>query len=289
MTVFSNQNYEDQDDGRILKAARKQQYIVFPAPIFFLNNELKAELGMKMKKEEEEADDAKFCSLKVPMDHEDKESKTYMVRVKKYDSGTPEEFLKWLLILNEQVKNNGYNTNYDNVMNLAQAMLAGRSLEASLNEKRSQEAKNRIRKAKTQKEHTTSQIYDFAIFELAIRAFDIQSGLRDAFGRQREYTRRDLFMGKLNPEKFSPRLQDLNRYLDFIPIEKTSDSNKITKAYGKSLPEDEIRSIIGRAIPPEWTVNLLAFGKEPWRFKDLEDQLNMYRQQWQADQQKQIK
>jgi hypothetical protein len=54
------------------------------------------------------------------------------------------------------------------------------------------------------------------------------------------------------------------------------------------LPEDEIRSIMGRAIPPEWTVNLLALEKEPWRFKDLEDQLNMYRQQWQADQQKQI-
>jgi hypothetical protein len=45
---------------------------------------------------------------------------------------------------------------------------------------------------------------------------------------------------------------------------------------------------MGRIIPPEWTVNLLALGKEPWRFKDLEDQLNMYRQQWQADQQKQI-
>jgi hypothetical protein len=37
------------------------------------------------------------------MDHEDKESKTYVVKVKKYDSGTPEEFLKWLLILNEQI------------------------------------------------------------------------------------------------------------------------------------------------------------------------------------------
>jgi phosphopantetheine adenylyltransferase len=55
----------------------------------------------------------------------------------------------------------------------------------------------------------------------------------------------DLFMGKLNQEKFSQRLQDLDRYLDFIPIEKTSDINKITRAYGKSLPEDEIRSIMG--------------------------------------------
>jgi hypothetical protein len=94
-------------------------------------------------------------------------------------------------------------------------------------------------------------------------------------------------MGKLNPEKFSQRLQDLNRYLDFIPIEKTSNSLKTTKAYEKSFPEDEIRSIMGQAIPPEWTVNLLALGKEPWRFKDLDDQLNVYRQQWQADQQNQ--
>jgi hypothetical protein len=45
---------------------------------------------------------------------------------------------------------------------------------------------------------------------------------------------------------------------------------------------------MGRAIPPEWTVNLLALGKEPWRFKYLEGQLNMYLQQWQADEQKQI-
>jgi hypothetical protein len=52
MTVFSKQNDEDQDDGRILKAARKQQYIMFPTPIAFLNHELKSELGMKTKKEE---------------------------------------------------------------------------------------------------------------------------------------------------------------------------------------------------------------------------------------------
>jgi hypothetical protein len=75
MTVYRKESYEDQDDGCIFKARRKQQYIMFPSPIAFLNYELKAELRMKSKKEEEE-DDAKFCSLKVPMDHEDKESKT---------------------------------------------------------------------------------------------------------------------------------------------------------------------------------------------------------------------
>jgi hypothetical protein len=68
--------------------------------------------------------------------------------------------------------------------------------------------------------HTPQQIYDCAMFELAIHAFDIQSGWRDAYDRQIEYMRRDLFIGKLNPEKFSQRLQDLNKYLDCIPIEK---------------------------------------------------------------------
>jgi hypothetical protein len=100
--------------------------------------------------------------------------------------------------------------------------------------------------------------------------------------------RRDLFMGKLNPDKFSQRLQDLNKYLDYIPIERTKMTDKTQKAYGKSLTDDDNRSIMGRAIPPEWTVDLLALGKEHWQFKDLEDQLNVYRKQWQADQQKQI-
>jgi hypothetical protein len=95
MRVFRKQNYEDPDDGHILKAARKQQYIMFPPPISFLNDELKTKLGMKMKKEEEEADDAKCCSLKFLIDHEDKESKTYVVKIKTYDYGTPEELLKW--------------------------------------------------------------------------------------------------------------------------------------------------------------------------------------------------
>jgi hypothetical protein len=185
------------------------------------------------------------------MDHEDKDSKTYIVKVKTYDYGTPEEFLKWRLILNEQMKNHGYAGRYGMIMNLAQAVLAGCSLEAFLMERRSQEAKNRIRKAKSQTEHTPNQTYEYAIFELALLAFDIQSGWRDAYERQRDYTRSYLFMGKLNPEKFSQRLKDLNRYLDFIPIEKTSDKDKIVKAYGKSLSEDEIRSIMVRAIPPE--------------------------------------
>jgi hypothetical protein len=141
---------------------------MFPVPISFLNDELKAELGMKSKKEKEDETSDEFCSLKVPIDHEDKYSKTYAVKVKRYDSGSPEEFLKWRLILAEQVKNNGYGDNPDNIMNLAQAMLAGRSLEAFLNEKRSQEAKNKVRKFKTLAEHTPNQICDFAIFELSI-------------------------------------------------------------------------------------------------------------------------
>jgi hypothetical protein len=78
MMVFSKQNYEDQDEGRIMKAARTQQYIIFPAPNSFLNDELKTEIGMNSKTDE-------FCSLKVHIDHEDKESKMHMAKVKKYD------------------------------------------------------------------------------------------------------------------------------------------------------------------------------------------------------------
>jgi hypothetical protein len=69
---------------------------------------------------------------------------------------------------------------------------------------------------------------------------------------------------------------------------KENKKTPIVKAYGKAMPDDEIRFIMERAIPPEWTVNLLALGKEPWKFRDLNDQLATYRQQWQSDQQTQI-
>jgi hypothetical protein len=98
-----------------------------------------------------------------------------------------------------------------------------------VSERRSQATNNKTRKAKEQTEYTPQQIYDLAIFELAIHAFDIQSGWRDAFERQREYMRRELFMGKLNPERSSQRLQDLNKYLDYIPIERTKMADKPRK------------------------------------------------------------
>jgi hypothetical protein len=85
-----------------------------------------------------------------------------------------------------------------------------------------QEIKKKTIKSKEQTDCTPYQVYDFTIFELAICTCDIQSGWRDTFERHREDRRRDLFMGKLNPEKFSQRLQDMNKYLDFIPIEKST-------------------------------------------------------------------
>jgi hypothetical protein len=154
-----------------------------------------------------------------------------------------------------------------------------------VNERRAQMAKNDIREAKNQNELNEQKIHDYAIFELDIRAFDNQRVWRDDFERQREYMGKDLFMGKLNPEKFSQILEEMNKYLDYIPVEK---SNPKRMAYVQSLSYYEIRAIVGRAIPLEWTVNMLSMGKEPWKFKDLDDQLNNNRQQWQADQQKQI-
>jgi hypothetical protein len=47
--------------------------------------------------------------------------------------------------------------------------------------------------------------------------------------------KRDLFMGKLNAEKFSQRLQDMNKYFDYIPTERSPGADKTQKAYGKFI------------------------------------------------------
>jgi hypothetical protein len=158
---------------------------------------------------------------------------------------------------------------------LAQAMLHVLRLDAFVNERRAQMSKNKIRAAKNQTERNEQYIHDYAIFELAIRASDIQSGWRDAFEHQRDCMRRDLFMGKLNPEKSSQSLEEMNKYLDYISIKKR---NPTRMSYGQALLDDEIRSIMGRVIPPEWTVNMLSMGKKPWKFKELDDQLSTYHQ-----------
>jgi hypothetical protein len=123
----------------------------------------------------DEEDDTKFFSLKVPIDPADKDSKTYIVKIHKYDTGTPEEFLKWQMTLMEKIKVNGYEGKYDMAMNLAQAMLHGRGLDAFVHERRAQMAKNKTRAAKNQNELNEQHIHDYAIFLLAIIAFDIQS------------------------------------------------------------------------------------------------------------------
>jgi hypothetical protein len=100
---------------------------------------LKAEIGLKAKKEKEEETSDNYGQGVKNLHHEGEEIGI---------TTSPEEFLKWRLILAEQVKKNGYGDNADSSMNLAQTMLEGRRLEAFLTDKRSQEAKNRVRKSK---------------------------------------------------------------------------------------------------------------------------------------------
>jgi hypothetical protein len=128
----------------------------------------------------------KCCILKVQIDGSYKDSNIHTIKIRRYDMGSPEDFLKWWITLNEQIKNNGFAGNYDMVMNVAQAMLAGRSLDAFVTEIRAQEVKNKTRLAKKATELTPQQLYDCAIFELLTHAFDTHSGCRDAFEWQHE-------------------------------------------------------------------------------------------------------
>jgi hypothetical protein len=194
MMVYSKQSYDNQDDERILKAVQKQHYIMFPVPFTF------SMMSSKQNRDEED-DDAIFSSLKVSMDHEDKDSKACVVEIKESDTGTLEEFLRWRLNLNEQMKNHGDSGIYKMVMNFP------------------------------------NQCWQDA-------AFGTQSGRRDNFERQRKYMIRDIFLRNLNPDKLSEILRDMNKYLYYIPIERTTVADKTKKAYGNSLPDAEIRSIM---------------------------------------------
>jgi hypothetical protein len=121
-----------------------------------LKDELKTELGMKIKKEERE-DEVNFFSLNVPIDAANKDSKTYNFKTRKYDMGLPEDFLKWRTPLNEQIKKYGFARNYEMAIHLARAILTDFSLDAFVKERRAQEVKNKTRLAKKTTELTVQQ------------------------------------------------------------------------------------------------------------------------------------
>jgi hypothetical protein len=64
-----------------MKAAWMQHYVMFPTPISFLDHELKAELGIKAKKEKGGETSDNYFSLKSPLTTLTSESVTDFVNI----------------------------------------------------------------------------------------------------------------------------------------------------------------------------------------------------------------
>ena len=177
MTVHSKHNYDE--DGRLQKAARKQQYTLFPAPIPFLNQELKDELGMSYKEVEEPAK-SRYAELKVPTDYKDAKTVYWNAKTLKYNKGTAEEFLKWRATLLSFTKNYGYDQFPGKIMTLSQSMLEGRAQDTFMKQKAAMEDANLTKAAKEETQHTELEILNKCIHELSVTAFDTHTGWRDA-------------------------------------------------------------------------------------------------------------
>ena len=160
MTVHSKHNYDE--DGRLQKATRKQQYTLFPAPIPFLNQELKDELGMIYKEVEEPAK-SRYAMLKVPTDHKDDKTVYWNAKMLKYNKGTAEEFLQWCATLLYFTKSYGYDQAPGKIMTLAQAMLEGRAQDTFMKQKAAMEDANLIKAVKKEDEHTKLAILNKCI------------------------------------------------------------------------------------------------------------------------------
>ena len=101
---------------------------------------------------------------------------------------------------------------------------------------------------------------------------------KSAARKQKAYMRKSLFMGSMDPEDFLERLNELNEYLGYFPVE----GNR-TK-YAKPLKMDEILDILDGAKRFDWHLTLLAQGRDPESFDTVEDAMQCYRQLYQADQ-----
>ncbi|CAB9499949.1 unknown protein [Seminavis robusta] len=96
---------------------------------------------------------------------------------------------------------------------------------------------------------------------------------------QKRYMRNNLFMGNMDPEKFADRLEKLNDYLKYFPIDKV----EMEHPPNKKLDWDELVDIMDYSTPRRWHPLMPSQGKQPHLFKSFNEAVTYYQRLYKAD------
>ena len=179
-------------------------------------------------------------TFNVPLNPDSKDTnekkETISVKVRVFESGTPEDWCEFRTEVNDLFESAGYNTTAIQVK-VYKSLLKG---------KISQEFitcyNKRFNGVPGDNEARLAAALKKLLNDLALKIFPDGEGATRA---QKRYLRNNLHMGRMDPVKFHERLDKINTYIEFFPIKAIG----MTKPPNKPLVEDEIIGILDFAKP----------------------------------------
>jgi len=264
-TTFSNPDY--------LKKAvlLHQQVLQVNPPAILFDKKKKAKEDGESKRD----DSDHYKKIPVPIDPTKPEGQTAEWKVRIFEHGDAEDWIKWRMRFEELALALPLDSAAKKVK-YTHALLKGDAL-------------NRFLTAYNAEKGEDEERYERAIEEAGIQYF---RGDRNAWRRQRSYMRYHLHFGKHTVSSFKMRLLELNKYLQYFPrpnmrtdpetlVSESEEAapaapaqgtggkqqkkkKKVRKSLPRSLPEDELVEIMDRAKPIEWQRELLTADYDPY-------------------------
>ena len=247
------------DEATLVKAvaeAHHQSLALFPPPIAFYVKEKMD--GAKAKKRNEKDD---FKEIELKIDPTEQEGETLKKRVRIFETGTPEEWIRWRIEFDE-VARDAPLTNASAKTKTALAFLRGKAREAF-------QIANGKRNADNGKVPPAEQYSSDEIFALVLEDVGKEFFPSDhAYLRQVNYMRHHLHMVNTTLHEFVDRLLVLNSFLPYFPEDPEIGAPR-------ALLDWELRDILDRAKPVAWHIAMLSAN-----FAMLSANFDMYKMSW---------
>ena len=210
-----------------------QRLASFPPPIPFEKTQV------KNKDKDEEKD--RYKSFEIKYDANEKDSDKMEVKIKVFEDGTPEDYVKWM---------EGYKeleimkplTKPLEKLKVVRSILKGSYLETF---------NSKIPEAVAE---LTEENVEAALGAVALKAFKNDP---HAYRRQVQYMRYHLYFTTSNFTPFLHHLRQMNQFLRFFPV--PPQKKKV-----KSLPDDQLIEIIDNAKPLEYHQQMLQNNYDPF-------------------------
>jgi len=236
-THFSNQRYAK----RYAEMAAKEEATRPPVP--FVKKGTKSKSGSKSR-DDDSTESPKTRSVEIRVDPEDPESDTVTTKLTVFEDGTPEEFLRWRMELEEIFSANQL-LQFEQKLKMAQTFTRGRAKEV-LQDTLGRLTATFASRQRPRAGQTQAVFRDYA--QLMSQMTRTMLGKGDAaYSRQVQHLIHYVHLGNLTVAEFTERLHTINNYLPYFPLNKNDQPRE-------QLPEHVLVQILARAIPTKWTV-----------------------------------